>query len=69
MAVDPRFQGLQSWLLDSPMPRPPIETWPSYPEFQQTAAVRYRWCEVWVDPVGDGNFQSGWVYGKYITPL
>ena len=23
MAVDARFQGLQSWLLDSPMPRPP----------------------------------------------
>ncbi|MET0589321.1 MAG: sulfotransferase, partial [Novosphingobium sp.] len=27
MAVDPRFQGLQTWLLDSPMPRPPIESW------------------------------------------
>jgi hypothetical protein len=39
MAVDPRFQGLQSWLLDSPMPRPPIETWSSYPEFQKTVAV------------------------------
>jgi hypothetical protein len=39
------------------------------PKFQQTAAVRYRWCEVWVDPLGDGNYQTGWVYGKYITPL
>jgi hypothetical protein len=39
MAVDPRFQGLQTWLLDSPMPRPPIETWPSYPEFQKSVAV------------------------------
>jgi hypothetical protein len=38
MAVDPRFQGLQSWLLDSPMPRPPIETWASYPEFQKSVA-------------------------------
>lgn len=38
MAVDPRFQGLQSWLLDSPMPRPPVETWASYPEFQKTVA-------------------------------
>jgi hypothetical protein len=38
MAVDPRFQGLQSWLLDSPMPRPPIETWPDYPQFQKTVA-------------------------------
>jgi len=38
MAVDERFQGLQSWLLDAPMPRPPIETWASYPEFQKTVA-------------------------------
>ncbi|CAN7513525.1 sulfotransferase [Phenylobacterium sp. LjRoot219] len=38
MAVDPRFQGLQSWLLDSPMPRPPVEAWASYPEFQKTVA-------------------------------
>jgi len=39
MAVDPRFQGLQTWLLDSPMPRPPIETWGEYPEFQKSVAV------------------------------
>ena len=39
MAVDPRFQGLQTWLLDSPMPRPPIETWGNYPEFRASAAV------------------------------
>lgn len=39
MAVDPRFQGLQTWLLDSPMPRPPIETWGDYPEFRKSAAL------------------------------
>jgi len=39
MAVDRRFQGLQTWLLDSPMPRPPIETWADYPEFQKTVAT------------------------------
>jgi hypothetical protein len=39
MAVDPRFQGLQSWLLDSPMPRPPIETWENYPEYRKTVAT------------------------------
>lgn len=38
MAVDPRFQGLQTWLLDSPMPRPPIETWGEYPQFRKTVA-------------------------------
>lgn len=39
MAVDPRFQGLQTWLLDSPMPRPPIETWSDYPEFRKSVAL------------------------------
>ncbi|HTV95129.1 MAG TPA: sulfotransferase [Steroidobacteraceae bacterium] len=39
MAVDRRFQGLQTWLLDSPMPRPPIETWKDFLEFQRTAAA------------------------------
>jgi Sulfotransferase family len=39
MAVDSRFQGLQTWLLDSPMPRPPIETWGEYPEFQKSVAT------------------------------
>lgn len=38
MAVDPRFQGLQTWLIDNPMPRPPIETWGDYPEFRRTLA-------------------------------
>jgi Sulfotransferase family len=38
MAVDPRFQGLQTWLIDNPMPRPPIETWSGYPEFRRTVA-------------------------------
>jgi hypothetical protein len=47
MAVDPRFQGLQSWLLDSPMPRPPVDTWDSYPEFRQTtAAIEARYAAV-----------------------
>ena len=36
LAVDPRFQGLQTWLLDNPMPRPPMETWGDYPEFRRT---------------------------------
>jgi hypothetical protein len=38
MAVDPRFQGLQTWLIDNPMPRPPVESWPDYPEFRRTVA-------------------------------
>lgn len=38
MAVDPRFQGLQTWLLDSPRPRPPVETWHADPDFRRTMA-------------------------------
>lgn len=40
-----------------------------WPKHQQALAVRYRWCEAWIDPRGDGNWRSGWVYGKYIAPL
>lgn len=32
---DPQFQGLQYWLGERPMPRPPRERWPQYPEFQR----------------------------------
>lgn len=39
MATDAAFQGLQTWLLDSPMPRPPKDTWTDYPAFQKTAAT------------------------------
>lgn len=39
MAVDERFQGVQTWLLDSPMPRPPKESWTNYPAFHKTAAA------------------------------
>ena len=39
MAVDPRFQGLQTWLLDSPMPRPPIDTWGDYPQYRASVAA------------------------------
>jgi len=34
LAVDPQFQGLQSWLIGAPMPRPPRDTWESHPLFQ-----------------------------------
>ena len=36
LAADPRFQGLQTWLVGAPMPRPPRETWESHPLFQRT---------------------------------
>jgi len=39
MAVDRRFQGLQTWLLDSPMPRPPIDAWSNFPQFRQSVEL------------------------------
>jgi hypothetical protein len=36
MAVDPQFQGLQTWLTAAPMPRPPLETWDRNPQFLRT---------------------------------
>jgi hypothetical protein len=39
------------------------------PAAAQVASVRDRWCEVWVDPYASGNWQSGWVFGRYIRPL
>jgi hypothetical protein len=39
MAVDPRFQGLQTWLLDNPMPRPPLDTWGEHPQFRKSVAL------------------------------
>jgi len=38
LSLDPQFQGLDHWLTDTPMPRPPRETWSAHPCFQQSAA-------------------------------
>jgi hypothetical protein len=39
------------------------------PAAAQVGAVREHWCEVWVDPYASGNWQAGWVSGRYIRPL
>ena len=39
------------------------------PAAAQVQQVTDRWCEVWVDPYASGNWQSGWVFGRYIRPL
>lgn len=38
------------------------------PAWKQAQAVRYQWCQIWHDPAQNGNFVTGWVYGKYIKP-
>jgi hypothetical protein len=35
LAADPAHQGLEQWLCEMPQPRPPRETWPDNPIFQQ----------------------------------
>ncbi|RJF90607.1 sulfotransferase family protein [Sphingomonas cavernae] len=37
MAVDPQFQGLQTWLTGAPMPRPPRDQWSQHPQFLKVA--------------------------------
>lgn len=38
------------------------------PKWKQKQQVRYRWCQIWHDPAQNGNFVTGWVYGRYIEP-
>jgi hypothetical protein len=38
------------------------------PEWKQRQLVRTRWCQVWHDPAQNGDFVTGWVYGRYIAP-
>ena len=38
LSMDPQFQGLEHWLTDYPMIRPPRSTWPANPAFQASVA-------------------------------
>ena len=42
LAVDPQFQGLQTWLTSAPQPRPPRETWEANPQYQRAVAEMAR---------------------------
>lgn len=35
LAMDPQFQGLEYWLIDNPMPRPPRDAWEADPLYQR----------------------------------
>jgi Sulfotransferase family len=39
LTADPGHQGLQMWLIEVPQPRPPRESWPADPVFQQLQAA------------------------------
>jgi len=38
------------------------------PAWKQRQLVRYLWCQAFVDPQGNGQYVTAWVYGKYIRP-
>ena len=39
LTADPGHQGLEMWLIEVPQPRPPRESWPADPVFQQLQAA------------------------------
>jgi hypothetical protein len=41
----------------------------SLPRWKQRQIVNGRWCEMWHDPAGNGNFKAGWVRMKFMRPL
>ncbi|WP_157215176.1 sulfotransferase family protein [Flavisphingomonas formosensis] len=45
LAVDPQFQGLESWLTNAPMPRPPREEWERLAAFRRTGQRLQRWFD------------------------
>lgn len=42
MALDPQFQGLQTWLIGTPMARPARDQWAEHPQFIKTVAQLER---------------------------
>ena len=34
LALDPRFQGLESWIIPNPIVRPPRDSWPAHPLYR-----------------------------------
>jgi len=38
LSVDPQFQGVELWLMSTPMRRPPRETWETYKEYRACVA-------------------------------
>lgn len=46
LAVDPQFQGLESWLAQAPAPRPPRAEWESCQSFRRSDLRLQRWFEI-----------------------
>lgn len=39
LSQDPQFQGIEKWLCDAPLVRPPRESWPDHPQYQACVAA------------------------------
>lgn len=39
LAMDPRFQVVEKWLINDPRPRPPRERWTEFPRYEQAIAA------------------------------
>ncbi|MFO1466059.1 MAG: sulfotransferase [Steroidobacteraceae bacterium] len=45
LSMDTRFQGLEQWLINTPMPRPPRERWKQVPEFRAAVEKQNAFLE------------------------
>lgn len=45
LSMDPQFQGLEQWLIGTPMPRPSREQWPEVAEFRQAVVAQEAFLE------------------------
>lgn len=45
LSLDPRFQGLDQWLINTPMPRPPRKDWERVPEFRAAVEKQNAFLE------------------------
>lgn len=38
------------------------------PAWKQRQLVDGQWCELWLDPYGNGEFRNGWAFARYLRP-
>ncbi len=46
LSMDPQFQGLEHWLSEAPMVRPPRDCWPEIPEYRASVAALESYFEL-----------------------
>lgn len=46
LSQDPQFQGIERWICDAPLVRPPRDTWESHPQYRASTALYKQFLEV-----------------------